>query len=62
MCSNFVQCCGVVAFEIVLYLPGGGGVKKKRTVLMYETALLSKKFAQFQRQALVSIPAFLEYG
>ena len=25
VCSNFVQCCGVVAFEVVLYLPGGGG-------------------------------------
>ena len=59
--SVFVQCCGVVAFEVVLYLPGGG-VKKKKMVLTYENALLSKKFAQFQRQALVSIPAFLEYG
>ena len=50
--SSFVQCCGVVAFE--LHSTGW----KKRMVLTYETALLSKKFAQFQRQALVRMPCF----
>ena len=55
VCSNFSQCCGVVIFE-VLYFPEG---VKKRTVLMYEIALLSKKFAQFQRQALVRMPCML---
>ena len=59
-CSNFVQCCGVVIFEAVLYFPERVK-KKKKDGLRYETALLSKKFAQFQRQALVSTPAFFKY-
>ena len=55
LCFNFVQCSGVVIFE-VLYFPEG--VKKKSTVLTYESVLISKKFAQFQRQGLVRVPCF----
>ena len=29
ICSNFVQCFGVVIFEVLNCLGGGGGLKKK---------------------------------
>ena len=59
ICSYFIQCTGVVFRSTVL--PQRGGGMKKKTVVTYETALHSEKFAEFQRQALVECPAFLGY-